>query len=61
MGRRLKAHVTATITPEAAEYLEWVADQFFGGNRSEALDAIVKYAKEHGFHILGIVVGKNQA
>jgi len=52
MGRRLKFHITATITPEAGEYLEFVADRFFDGNRSEALDAIIRWAKENGFHIV---------
>jgi hypothetical protein len=53
MGRRLKFHITATISPEAGEYLEWVADQLFNGNRSEALDMLIKFAKENGFHIVG--------
>ena len=55
MGRRLKVHITATITPEAGEYLEFVADRFFDGNRSSALDSIIKFAKENGFHIVAAV------
>jgi len=51
MGRRLKFHITATISPDSGEYLEQVTDQFFGGNRSEALDTIIKWAKEKGFHV----------
>jgi hypothetical protein len=51
MGRRLKFHITATITPEAGEYLEWLTDEYFGGNRSEALDAIIRWARESRFHI----------
>jgi len=56
MGRRLKFHITATITPEAGEYLESVADEFFNGNRSEALDAIIRWAKENGFHIVAVPI-----
>jgi len=54
MGRRLKFHITATISPEAGEYLERITDEFFDGNRSEALDAIIKWAKESGFHIVAV-------
>jgi hypothetical protein len=53
MGRRLKFHITATISPESGEYLEKITDELFDGNRSEALDAIIKWAKESGFHIVG--------
>jgi len=56
MGRRLKFHITATISPEAGEYLERITDEFFGGNRSEALDAIIKWAKESGFHIVAVPI-----
>lgn len=50
MGRRLKVHITATISQESGEYLEIITDQFFNGNRSEALDAIIKWAMENGFY-----------
>jgi len=60
MGRRLKFHITATITPEAGEYLEFVADRFFGGNRSEALDSIIRFAKENEFHIV-VAVSKSSS
>jgi hypothetical protein len=56
MGRRLKFHITATITPEAGEYLEYVAEKFFSSNRSEALDAVIRFAKENGFHIIAVPV-----
>jgi len=56
MGRRLKLHITATISQESGEYLEWVSEQFFEGNRSEALDKIIKWAKEAGFHIVGVPI-----
>jgi hypothetical protein len=56
MGRRLKIHVTATISPESGEYLELVAERFFNGNRSEALDAIIKFARENGFHVVAVPI-----
>ena len=54
MGRRLKFHITAPISPESGEYLERITDELFGGNRSEALDAIIKWAKESGFHMVAV-------
>ncbi len=48
MGRRLKVHITATISIEAAQFLEEVAD-YMGGNRSEVLDSIILWAKRHGY------------
>jgi hypothetical protein len=59
MGRRLKVHLTATISPEAGEYLEKVADELFDGNRSEALDAIIKFAERSGFHVAAIPINKS--
>jgi thermostable 8-oxoguanine DNA glycosylase len=47
MPRRLKVHITATISMEAAQFLEEVAQEF--GMRSAALDAIILWAKRHGF------------
>jgi len=58
MGRRLKFHITATISVESGEYLERIAEEFFNGNRSEALDAIIKFAKQSGFHIVVVPINK---
>jgi hypothetical protein len=56
MGRRLKFHITATISIESGEYLERIAEEFFNGNRSEALDAVIRWAKENGFHIVAVPI-----
>jgi hypothetical protein len=48
MGRRIKVHITATISLEAAQFLEEVAG-YMGDNRSEALDSIILWAKRHGY------------
>jgi hypothetical protein len=48
MGRRLKVHITATLSLEAAQFLESTAEKA-GLSRSEVLDQIIKWAKDCGF------------
>jgi DNA-binding Lrp family transcriptional regulator len=48
MGRRLKVHITATISLEAAQFLEEIAEKV-GLSRSEVLDSIIRWAKECGY------------
>jgi hypothetical protein len=47
MTNRYRVHITATVHPEAAEYIEHVAEKL-GINKSRALEMIVLKAKEAG-------------
>jgi DNA-binding Lrp family transcriptional regulator len=48
MGRRLKVHITATLSLEAAQFLEETAERV-GLSRSEVLDSIIRWAKKCGY------------
>lgn len=45
MANRFRIHVTATISREAAEYVEYVAAKL-GVNRSRALEQIILKSKQ---------------
>jgi len=47
MVNRFRTHITATIDPAAAEYVEYVASKL-GVNKSRALELIILKAKEAG-------------
>ena len=47
MTNRYRVHITATVHPEAAEYIEYVASKL-GVNKSRALELIILKAKEAG-------------